>query len=99
MARLGRAGRIELARGIERLRSRREASIVAATRYVTSCIARSFVKVAFAGSAHSSAGTVAFTTLTATAATTATAAGPASGALAAIALGALLLAVTHRWCD
>ncbi len=99
IARLRRAGCVELARGTERLRSWREAGIVAATRFVTSCTSRTFVEVAFADGARGSAGTVAFTTLTATAATTATATRPASGALAAIALGALLLAVTHRWCD
>jgi hypothetical protein len=81
------------------LRSRRDVSEVAATRVVTPCTTRTLVEVAFAGSARCSAGTVAFTTLTATATTTATATRPASGALAAIPLGTLLLAVTHRWCD
>jgi len=81
------------------LLSRREASVVAAPRVVSTCTTRTFVDDAFAGSAHGSAGTVAFTTLTATATATATATRPASGALAAIALGTLLLAVTHRWCD
>jgi hypothetical protein len=81
------------------LRSLREASAVVATRVVSTCTTRTFVEVAFAGSARGSAGTVAFTTLTATATTTATATRPASGALAAIPLGTLLLAVTHRWCD
>lgn len=97
--RFGPFGFFELARGIQRLLSRREASVVAATRVVSTCTTRTFVDDAFAGSAHGSAGTVAFTTLTATATATATATRPASGAFAAIALGTLLLAVTHRRCD
>ncbi len=97
--RLGLAGRVELARGIERLRSRREASIVAATRVVTTSTTRACVEVTFAGSARGSACSVAFTTLIATAATTPTATRPASSALAAITLGALLLTVTCRLCD
>ena len=93
------AGFFELARCFQRLLSRREASVVAAPRVVSTCTTRTFVDDAFAGSAHGSAGTVAFTTLTATATATATATRPASGAFAAIALGTLLLAVTHRRCD
>jgi hypothetical protein len=96
MARLGRAWRVELARGSQRLRSRREASIVAATRIVSTRTTRTFVKDAFAGSARGRAGTVAFTSLAATATTTTAATRPASGALAAITFGTLLLAVTHR---
>jgi len=82
------------------LRSRGEASIVAATRIVATCNTRAVVEVAFAGSTCGGAGTIAFaTTLTATATTTAPATRSASGALAAIALGTLLLTVARRWCD
>ena len=78
------------------MRSRRPASVVAATGVVTTCATRALVEVAFAGSA----GTMVFaTTINATATTTTTATRPASGTLATITLGTLLLAVAHRRRD
>ncbi len=82
------------------MRSRPGASLVAATRVVTTFATRAFVEVAFAGSTCGSAGTIALATaITAPATATATATRPAAGPLAAITLGTLLLAVAHRRCD
>ena len=69
------------------------------TRRFTTFATRAFVEAAFAGSNCCSAGAVAFAaTITTTATATATATRPTSGALAAIALGTLLLSITHRRC-
>lgn len=91
---------IELARCVERLRCRRVASVVAPARNLTNVTARAFVDAAFAGrTCNSGASTVAFATaVTTTTATPPTATRAASGTLAAVALGTLLLPITHRRC-
>jgi hypothetical protein len=75
-------------------------SVVAAARNVTTFTTRAFVEAAFASRTCSNgASTVAFATpVTTTTTPPPTATRPASGALAAIALGTLLLPITHRRC-
>ena len=81
------------------MRSRGGASVIAATRVVTTFATRAFVDAAFAGCTRCSTGNVAFgTAFATTTTTTSTATRPASGTLAAIALGTLLLPVTQRRC-